>query len=151
MKKTLMAISIFLCLSALAAAKSTTYNFIFATPSGDEYCDSVTVTLTSSPKTVLYGTHNNWDCDGSNTNIGGFKATVAPAYQYLAKGATFLLSDPFLGGNESATYQVNPVYGTWVLDVNPGGTLEVLNYGVLEFAADAVTKGKGTKPSSERH
>jgi hypothetical protein len=149
MKKISLTIALVLCLGALAsAAKTKYYNYTFANSSGGAYCDGVSLAVTG---TVASGTHVNYDCDGSASNVGGFSAAVNAAYQFEAKGATLLLSDPQFGlqsNNESETWQISVKYGTWVLDGNAGSGLDVINYGFLQAAEDG-KKSEGTKPASQ--
>jgi hypothetical protein len=152
MRKMLLATALVLCFGAFAAAKSTTYTYTFGTTGGSAFCDGVTLVLSGTPKTVVGGTHTNYNCGGANSNVGGFKAAVASVYQYAATGATLLVSDPLygLGGhNESALYHVNTTYQTWVLDADDGSGLFVVSYGVLLTGEDAPAKGAGTKSSSQ--
>jgi hypothetical protein len=144
-KMTVVVAAIVLCLGIAASAQ--TYNFTFT-----GYCDGMTLTVFKSgsgPKTLVDGTHNNYNCDDDNANVGGFKFTPSPDYQFDSVGPVLSVSDPALGlegDNSSLTYNVNIPYGTWVLWEDGS----IFNYGTLTFTADRSVKGAGAKSSLKR-
>jgi hypothetical protein len=151
MKKMLLVLS-FIALATLAAnAKDSFYNFTF-----DGYCDGMSLRLYTpnpgvTPKTIVGGTHNFFDCANTEA-VGGFKHALSPAYQ-LSTGAVLDVSDEQLGIFgiwASSQYNISTNNHTWVLWYGPDGVGNyVLNYGTYSNAAPA-KKGAGTKASGQR-
>src|SRR3954467_9726195 len=96
----------FLALASIAAsAAPVTYQF-------DGYCDSMTVNLFGTPKTIFGGTHNFFDCANS-VDIGGFKHGVSTVYQ-TGYGAVLDASDPigpYIIGPVSIQFLINALHG----------------------------------------
>jgi len=137
----------FMLAQSLYAQKSgLTYTIIFETPSGVPYCDGMTVTAGANG--FVTGTHNNYDCDGSQTWADGITSLPigkfdGPSPYGEAIGPVSLNDNigVLLEGGAATTYYLNFKTNTWSLYEEVGGVLpeEEYNYGIFSVVEEAVT------------
>jgi hypothetical protein len=143
MLATLALVMLFSVASTPAFAAATLYNFTFRDTSGNAYCDGMFVYLYkgAGSKTLVDGQHINGGTCAGTTYVNGFKAGIAPLYQYNGLGANLIIADTTIPG-VSLMYLVNPVYSTWTLWESGGGGGEfIVNYGTFVNGTTAVKKG----------
>ena len=93
MKRLLLVMGAVALFSLTASAKSVSYNFQFLSVTGDPFCDGMVLNNSGTPQTLVDGTHFNAFCLGVNIPVNGFKAPVAPVYQYAGTGAVLIVGD----------------------------------------------------------
>ena len=159
MLATLALVMLFGVVSTPAFAASTLYDFTLRNTSGTAFCDGMVLYLYkgtefgTGSKTLVDGYHWLTDCSSTSSAVNGFKAAIAPQYQYGGIGANLIVSDPEFGngalGGQGQVWLFNPAYGTWTGYFSGGGSGEyVFNYGTWVNFTHA--DKKGTKAASKR-
>ncbi len=133
-------VGMFMLAQSLYAQRSgLTYSIIF-----NGYCDGLTVTVGSNG--FVTGTHDNYDCAGSQTWVDGINSITVGKFDSLEDIGPISLADNIgvlLLDNSATTYYLNFKNSTWGLYVESDGVLpeQWWNGGTFSVVEAFVTSG----------
>jgi len=120
-----------------------TYTYTFGTPSGQAYCDGLTINNNGD---IWSGNHIGSCTD--NDAAGGFTVKIGGS-KYIDISTTDNAHDPGF----AETFLLQPKTGAWYLYINPnlGNGFLLVNEGLLIKGAPPSHRSPGAKPSTYKN